>query len=98
MKGILEIKEDLNEIKYYYSMKEVFDQGAKYCIPSTLENKVKLYSNAISQAPAQLYAFYISHYVNNQKRIVIANSWNTTTQNLQFINRRLCEYFQQVLA
>jgi len=98
MKSILEIKSELNEIKYYYSMREVFEQGAINGVPSNLENKVNVYNNAISQAPAQLYAFYISYYVNNQKRLVIANSWNTTPQNLQFINRRLCEYFQQVLA
>ena len=68
MKSILEIKSELNEIKYYYSMREVFEQGAINGVPSNLENKVNVYNNAISQAPAQLYAFYISYYVNNQKR------------------------------
>ena len=98
MKGIVEIKEDLYEIRYYYLMKDLFEKGLNTGIPSKIEEKVKIYSKAISQAPAQLYAFYISYYVNNEKRMVIAESWNTTTQNLHFINRRLYEYFQQVLA
>lgn len=98
MKKILEIREDLSEIRYYYLMKDLFEQGAGTGIPSKIAEKVNIYSNAISKAPAQLYAFYIAYYVNNEKRLVIANSWNTTTQSLKFLNRRLCEYFQQVLA
>ena len=37
MKSILEIKSELNEIKYYYSMREVFEQGAINGVPSNLE-------------------------------------------------------------
>ena len=98
MKDFSKIKEELYEIRYYYSMKDLFDKGAEIISPSIIERKVEMYSNAISKAPAQLYAFYIAYYVNNDKQVVIASDWGVTTQYVKILNRKLCEYFQQVLA
>lgn len=97
MKTIESIREDLSEIRYYYSMKDLFDTGAEIVSPSYLIKKVEEYSNAISQSPAQLYALYIALYVNNEKQISVASEWGYTTYHVKWLNRRLCEYFQQVL-
>ena len=98
MKSFSEIKEELYEIRSYYSMKDLFDAGAEIVSPSIIERNVEIYSNAVSKAPAQLYAFYIAYYVKNDKQVVIASDWGVTTQYVKILNRKLCEYFQQVLA
>ena len=37
MRELIKVKEDLNEIRYYYSLKELFDIGAQVVSPSVLE-------------------------------------------------------------
>ena len=78
MRELIKVKEDLNEIRYYYSLKELFDIGAQVVSPSVLEEKVQLYNRAVSNAPAQLYAYYIAYYVKNNKQIAKLDSKNTS--------------------
>lgn len=97
MQEFSKVRKDLSEIRYYYSKKELFDKGAKVVSPSMLLNKVEIYNKAIVKAPAQLYALYIAHYVNCDKQVVIADDWGCTNDHIKILNRKLCEYFQQVL-
>ena len=97
MRELIKVKEDLNEIRYYYSLKELFDIGAQVVSPSVLEEKVQLYNRAVSNAPAQLYAYYIAYYVKNNKQIALASEWCCSTDHLKDLNNKLHRYFQQVL-
>ena len=98
MKHFAKVREDLSEIRYYYSLKDIFDKGEEVVSPSILKSKVEKYNNAIANAPAPLYAYYIAYFVNNEKQVVIANNWGVAIQYVKSLNYKLCEYFHKVLA
>ena len=55
-----EIQADLREIRYYYSMKEMFDKSADTVKPLAIIEKVNRYNKAMENAPAKMLALYLS--------------------------------------
>ena len=54
-----QIIEDFKSIRYYYSMKDVFDRNSDKVRPKTTEELVKKYSEIMENAPARLYVVYV---------------------------------------
>ena len=98
MLTINQVREDLKEIRYYYSMQELFDSAANTVKPVAILNKVELYNAAIKAAPARLYILYISLYVNNNTQAALADDWGYTREYVKEINQKLVEYLQKTLA
>ena len=90
-----EIREDLKEIRYYYSMQDMFQRGKKVVQPIALLQKVERYHKAISDAPGKLYVLYMALYVQNNSQAALAEDWGFTPDYIKQMNKQLCEYFQE---
>ena len=94
MKSLKEIYADLREIRYYYSKREVFENGP---VQSSLIEKVERYNQAMRDAPARLYDLYISLYIQNNSQAALSYDWNFSPDYIKRLNRLLCEYLQKNL-
>ena len=72
---INQVREDLKEIRYYYSMQKLFDSAANTVKPVAILNKVDRYNAVMKLAPAKLYIIYMSLYVQNNTQAALADEW-----------------------
>ena len=98
MLTINQVREDLREIRYYYSMQKLFDSAANTVKPVAILNKVERYNSAIKTAPARLYILYVSLYVNNNSQTALADDWGYTREYIKEMNQKLVEYLQKTLS
>ena len=92
-----QIREDLKEIRYYYSMKELIDNSVSTLRPYALLQKVEKYSRAMEKAPARLYVLYVSLYVNNNSQPALCQDWGFCKQYVRDLNLKLIDYLKTVL-
>ena len=92
------IREDLREVRYYYSMQDLFDSAAKTIKPIAILEKVSKYNEAIKNAPARLYILYVSLYVNNSTQTALADDWGYTREYIRELNQALVEYLQKTIT
>lgn len=97
MKSIESIREDLREIRYYYSMKSVFDSASNTVKPIALLSKVQRYHEIMENAPARLFVIYVSLYVNNNSQATLAEDWGYSREYVKELNQQLCDYLYQLL-
>ena len=88
-----EIRKDLREIRYYYSMEKLFQPSDTALAPIAIKNKVGKYNLAIKDAPAKLYVLYMSLYVNNCTQAMLAEEWGYCNDYIKQLNKMLCEFF-----
>ena len=98
MLTINQVREDLKEIRYYYSMQELFDSAANTVKPIALLDKVERYNAVIKTAPARLYILYIELYVKNTTQQDLANSWGYERVYITELNTKLVKYLQKTVA
>ena len=98
MQTMNQVREDLREIRYYYSMKQMFDSAANTIKPIAILNKVERYNAAIKTAPAKLYILYVSLYVNNNTQAALADDWGYTREYVKELNQSLVEFLQKTLS
>lgn len=98
MLTINQVREDLKEIRYYYSMQDLFDSAANTIKPLALLNKVERYNAVIKTAPARLYILYIELYVKNTTQRELAYAWGYERVYITELNKRLIKYLQKTLA
>lgn len=95
---INQVREDLKEIRYYYSMQKLFDSAANTVKPVAILNKVDRYNAVMKLAPAKLYIIYMSLYVQNNTQAALADEWGYTREYVKEINQKLVEYLHKALA
>ena len=93
-----QIRDDLKEIRYYYSMKELFDLAAKTVQPIDLLNNVARYNEAMKSAPGRLFIIYVSLYVQNNSQTALADDWGFTREYIKDLNQRLVEFLLEKLS
>jgi hypothetical protein len=86
-----QVKEDLKEIRYYYSKQKQFE-SAKCVVESAVVEKVNRYNQAIKNAPARLYDLYISVYTQNNTLYAMTYEWDFCYEYIKDINNQLCDY------
>lgn len=96
MKTLTEIREDLKEIRYYYSRKKMFDEASRVVGKSNVMAKVERYSEAIRDAEPRYYDLYINLYEGFTQE-GLAAEMNYTTEYIQILNKRLVLYLQKNL-
>lgn len=92
-----QVKEELKEIRYYMSRKEVFDKSAVSVGKSRFEERIALYNRYICEAPPRLYDIYVSLYLENHSHESLSEKigyssvhiWRLNTQLIQFFHRKL---------
>lgn len=86
------IREDLREIRYYYSKRELFDNVSKVVLPNSVLDKAERYNRAVAGAPVRLYDLYVSLYVQNNTQAALAYDWDFSPDYIKQLNKQLCEY------
>ena len=97
MLSLSQIRKDLKEIRYYYSMQEIVDRNARTIKPATLYEIVNRYNKAMENAPARLYVIYVSLYVNNNSQPALSQEWGFCKQYIRDLNIKLLEYLQATI-
>lgn len=88
-----DIRNDLKEIRIYYSMKKTFEMGERYAGQSMLTEKVKKYNAAILSAPGKMYVLYVNLYVCNNSQETLAVDWGYTANYVKDMNNQFIAYF-----
>ena len=93
-----EVKRDLQEIRYFYTCKSLFDKVADVEIYSRVADKAALYNKAISFAPAHLFDIYVAVYVNGNTQGRYARESGYSCGNIKKLNQELKEYLLREIA
>lgn len=92
------IRADLREIRYYYSMKDLFDRMSKIVKPVKLLEKVDRYNRAMQFASARMYVLYCSLYLENNSQTTLAYDWQYSADYMKDLNNKLIDYLQTAFA
>ena len=93
-----EIRADLQEIRYYYSHKEMFDSAISITGGNAILEKVKRYNEAATKAPLRLYEIYIELHVNDKTQEGFADERNYSAGYIQQLNKELLRFLQKALS
>lgn len=94
MLAIEKIREDLAEVRYYYTRKKVLDEAMESVGINTILGKVNRYNEAMRTAPPQLYDLYVCLYMRNYTQEGLSLEWNYTPQYIQKLNKKLLLFLQ----
>lgn len=97
MLTINQVREDLKEIRYYYSLQKAFDAASDTLKPVALLDKVSKYNEAIKSAPAIFFIIYIELYVKNATQIALATVLGYTREYINEVNGKLIKYLQKTV-
>ena len=89
---ITELKEELQEVKYYYRHKAMFDRALSTVSKNKVLEKVARYNDLGQDAPAQLFGLYVAIYTENNTQLAVALDWGLSEGYIKNLNRKLCEY------
>lgn len=89
---ITELKEELQEVKYYYRHKAMFDRALSTVSKNKVLEKVTRYNDLVRDAPAQLFGLYVAIYTENNTQLAVALDWGLSEGYVKNLNRKLCEY------
>jgi hypothetical protein len=92
-----QIREDLQEIRYYYTHKAAFDGAVKIIGTNSVVEKVERYNKIFQQAPARLYDLYLGLYVNGYTQEVYAEKMGYCPQHIRALNKQLVLYLQKAM-
>lgn len=87
---------DLQEIRYYYAHKNMFDKACGSVVKNTIVEKVGKYNTLMHDAPPRLYALYVALYTENNTQIVVADDWGVSEGHIKNLNRKLRDYLLAV--
>jgi hypothetical protein len=93
MKTIKKVKEDLSEIKYYYSKIKDFEKISVVVGESDVCKLVARYNKVIRRGSIKFYDLYVSLYVNNNSLSVVAEDWGINYYYVSRLNKQLCDFF-----
>lgn len=91
MTTIQSVRDDLNDIRYFFAHRQVFDDP-HVSVSEQLREKIDQFNKAISLAPSKLNAVYLELYVHNKTQMELATDWKLSRNYICKLNIRLCEY------
>ena len=92
MLTIQKIREDLNDIRFYYSKQKALEHASKTVVQSSIIDKVNKYNQAVKDAPIRLYDLYISLYIHNNTQAALADDWDCSERNIGLMTRQLLDF------
>jgi len=90
-----EIRNDLRDIRYFYSRKELFNKSAEELGKHKIFTTVEKYNKAILQAPPRLYDVYVSIYWLNNSQYSLASKMQYTLEYISMLHTQLIEFFDK---
>ena len=97
MLTLAKIREDLKEIRYYYSRKKILDKIAGESSNAILD-KVRFYNEAVRTAPVQLFDIYVSLFLNNSTQEALADDIGYSREHITALNKKLLLFLKKTLA
>ena len=92
------IRDDLKEIRYYYTKKKMFDEAFECTGQSEIIQKVKKYNEMIVFAPIKLYELYHSLYIKNHTQESLSEELCYTPEYVQMLHKQLLKFLQSRFA
>lgn len=89
------IREDLKDVRYYYSRRKAFDEASKEVGVNHVVEKVRKYNELIRNATPQLYDVYNGLYVRNLTQEGFSIELCYTPEYVQMLNKRLLLFLQK---
>ena len=87
-----EIKADLQDIRYYYTHKVMFDKAENTGFKSEAVRKSEEYGQIVSKAPPRLYVLYYLLYAEGKTQYAAAMEQNVTEGHIRNTVRQLQQY------
>lgn len=87
-----QIREDLRDIKYYYTHKNVFEEAKAELGESKIMKTVRKYNDIIISAPAKFYDLYFSLYMCGHTQESLSEKLCYTREYIRLINKEFIEY------
>ena len=90
-----QIREDLRDIKYYYSRKKVFDEAFLTTGKNDVVEKSMTYNNIMRSAPPKIYDLYVSLFVKNHTQESLSDEFGCTPEYIQMLNKTMLKFIQK---
>ena len=97
MKTFTAIREDLRNIRYYYSRRDEMTQTAKIVGECKVLKTVEEYNEIVCQAPPKLYELYYYMYVENYTQESAAEKYGYAREHITRLNKQLLRFIQNHL-
>ena len=98
MKTFSMIREDLKNIRYYYSRQKEMTNSARIVGESTILKTIEAYNAAICQASPKLYELYVCMYVENKTHEAAAEEFGYAREHITRLNKQLLRFLQNHLT
>lgn len=98
MKSFEAIREDLRNIRYYYSRKDQMSESAKIVGTCNILKTVEAYNEIVCQAPPKLYELYFCIYVENKTQETAAEEFGYAREHITRLNKQLLRFIQNHLV
>lgn len=98
MKTFTMIREDLKNIRYYYSRQKQMNSSAKIVGESAILKTIEAYNAAICQASPKLYELYVCMYVENKTQEAAAEEFGYAREHITRLNKQLLRFLQNHLT
>ena len=92
------IRDDLKEIRYYYSRKSLFDEALRSVSSNSILDKARKYNEAVATATPKLYDLYVCLYIKNFTQEGLSIELNYTPEYIQMLNKQLLLFLQNNLS
>lgn len=92
MTTISVVRNDLKDIKYYYSRKNLFDKAVAATNGNEIVDKVNTYNEIMKSATPRIYDLYYSLYVINHTQESYSNELGCTPEYVQRLNKQLLKF------
>ncbi len=89
------IRDDLRDIRYFYSRKELFDKTASSVGTNIIFEKVEKYNQVICLAPPRLYDVYVSIYLQNNTQESLADKLGYSVEYVSMLHTQLINFLRK---
>ncbi len=93
-----QIREDLKNIRYYFSRKALLDKAIQCSGKNELLKKIDKYNTAMQYASPKLLDVYYSLYINNHTQESLADELGFTVDYIYRLNKELLKFLQKNLS
>lgn len=93
-----QIRNDLKDIRYYHSRKELLDKAIQLSGQSEILKKIDLYNTAMQSASPKLLDVYYSLYFKNHTQESLSDELGFTVDYIYKMNKQLLKFLQKQLS
>ena len=95
MKSRKEVRDDLMEIKYYHSYRDVFDAHKDEVQSARLKELKAYYDAHMEGAPLRLLHVYFEYYLTDQSQEAVADRFYVSVSYVAKLCQQVCAYLSE---